>query len=142
MPTASQVQSDVNDIINEYGVITRFKYYSGIFTTGSYDDDASLVYTSTGSIIWTTGLTQPLDRQRGSVDSFMVEQGLLLERDSKMYVAATVPTSGMVKIGIGSPPSQEYFIVDNGVISWDINGSAIYKKIYVRHLPGGSILGE
>src|SRR3990167_3788739 len=141
MTTAAGLALEARNFINQYGVITRFKHYSGIFTTGSYDDDTSLVYVDAGSIIWTTGLQQPLDRSRGSVDSFMVEQGLLLEQDSKMYVAATVPTSGMVKIGIGSPPSQEYFIVDNGVISWDINGSAIYKKIYVRHLPGGSILG-
>ena len=67
-------------------------------------------------------------------------------KNTVLYVAGNVQTSGLapIKIGMaGSPTTRQYEILNDGeVVSWGLNGSPIYKKIYIRYLANGSFIGE
>lgn len=142
MAIANELYSEVKQILN-YGESIRFKYYTVIHnSTDYYDDDITLIQSGTDT--WCSGLIQPIDQTRGSADAFLLQQGKVLMNDSKLYVLGSVQTSGLgqIKVGIGSPNFEEYEFIDNGVIQWVVNGSPIYKKIYVRFLTNGSFIGE
>lgn len=144
MTIVTELQADINQILN-YGEQLRFKYYNLSFGAGSYyDDDTTL--TQSGSDLWTSGLILPIDSRMGGYDALLLQQGELTVDDKKIYVLGTIQTSGLgpVKIGIGSPElAREYQILEEGHnIQWTLNGSPVYKKIYVRFLPTGSFVGD
>jgi len=140
--TVSSLQSDFNQIL-KYGEQIRFKYYN-TFYVGEYDDDVS--YTQSGNDLWVSGLVQPIDSKLGGYDALLLQQGKITIDDKKIYVLGTVQTSGLgpMKIGTtGSPTTRQYETLDDGhIIQWDLNGSPIYKKMYVRFLTNGSFIGE
>jgi len=140
MITSSHVKSKLNTVINSYGQIIRLKYYLVSGADSGYDDDVGLA--QSGNSVWTSGLIQPIDQKRGSYDSILMEQGKVLQNDSKIYLNGEVNTSGTIKIGIGSPVTREYSILDIGINAHGINGENSYKKIYVRVLTNGSLIGE
>lgn len=140
--SASELSKEVKEIL-KYGEPIRFKYYTISYnSTGYYDDDVTL--TQSGIDYWSSGLKFPVDASRGSSDAVLLEQGKLLTNDSKLYVLGSVQTSGLapIKIGLGSPNFGEYEVLNDGTIPWSINGSIVYKKIYVRFLTNGSFIGE
>ena len=142
MAIANELSKEVKEILN-YGEPIRFKYYTSTQNaTDYYDDDVTL--TQSGTNTWCSGLVQPIDQTRGSADAFLLQQGKVLMNDSKLYVLGSVQTSGLgpIKVGLGSPNFEEYQFIDNGVIQWVVNGSPIYKKLYIRYLTGGSFIGE
>jgi len=126
-----------------YGEQVRFKYYNQTYT-GEYDDDVS--YTQSGNDYWCSGLVCPIDSKLGGYDALLLQQGKILYDDKKLYVAGDVQTSGLgpIKIGMaGSPTTRQYEILNDGeVVSWGLNGSPVYKKIYIRYLNNGSFIGE
>lgn len=75
-------------------------------------------------------------------DAFLKEQGKILEDDSKFYVLGNIQTSGLIKIGIGSPPAREYSLINPGTLGAKIGDNDVYKICYGRWLPNGSLLGE
>lgn len=140
--------TDVKDSLKEilsYGEQIRFKYYNTSFGAGSYYDD-NVTYTQSGNDYWTTGLLLPLNTRYGSREALLLQQGKLQIEDKKLYIDSVVQTSGLapIKIGTtGSPTTRQYEILEQGqVTEWDINGSPIYKRAYVRFIPNGSFLGE
>lgn len=144
MTIVSELQDDIKQILS-YGEQIRIKYYNLSYGAGSYyDDDTTL--TQSGNDLWTSGLILPIDTRTGGYDALLLQQGKVTLDDKKVYVLGTIQTSGLgpVKIGIGSPTlSREYQILEDGqVIQWHLNGSPVYKKIYVRFLTTGSFLGE
>ncbi len=144
MTIVSELQADINQILS-YGEQIRLKYYNLSIGAGSYyDDDVTL--TQSGTDLWTSGLIMPMDNRMGGYDALLLQQGKVTLDDKKIYVDGIIPTSGLgpVKIGIGSPTlSREYQILEDGqVTQWHLNGSPIYKKVYVRFLNTGSFLGE
>ncbi len=118
----------------------RFRYFSVSGASTDYDDNVTL--SRSGSDVWTSGLLQPLSNSKASNDAFLMEQGKVLMDDKKLYVLGTVDTSGTMKIGMGSPVSREYSIVPDGIQAWSIESSIVYKKVYLRFLPNGSLAGE
>ena len=142
--TVSSLQSDFNQIL-KYGEQIRFKYYNTSYGAGSYYDDDT-TYTQSGTDFWTSGLIQPMDTIAGGYDSLLLQQGKVTVDDKKIYVIGTVQTSGLapIKIGMtGSPTSRQYEILNDGQnTQWVINGTPVYKKIYVRYLTNGSFIGE
>ena len=137
--TGSEARKDFEEVL-AYGQPSRIKYYDTSYGAGSYyDDDVTLTLSGT---TWITGLVQPVTAGRGSSEAVLVQQGQLLTNDSKIYVTGTVDTSGIIKIGLGSPSINEYSVVGDGITSWNINGEIIYKKIFVRLLTNGSLVGE
>ncbi|MHA1868750.1 MAG: hypothetical protein ACTSXD_11960 [Candidatus Heimdallarchaeaceae archaeon] len=143
MTIASELSKDFNSVL-KYGEQIRIKYYNVSYSAGSYyDDDVTL--TKSGSDLWTSGLVQPLDKTTGGYDALLLQQGKITLDDKKVYINGSIQTSGTgpIKIGIGSPPDREYQIMNEGqTIQWTVNGSPIYKKVYLRFLPGGSFIGE
>jgi len=144
MTYVSEISHDFNEIM-KYGEQIRFKYYNQSFGAGSYYDD-DVVLTQSGNDYWCSGLVQPIDNKFGSYEALLLQQGKITMDDKKIYVDNIVQTSGLgpIKIGItGSPTTRQYEIINDGnIISWNINGSPIYKKIYCRFLTNGSFVGE
>jgi len=141
MTIVSELQSDFNSILT-YGEQIRIKYYNQAIV-GEYDDDTYI--TQSGTDLWTSGVVQPISSNQYKSDALLLQQGKLLMDDKKIYVCGDVQTSGLgqIKIGVGSPVSQEYQIMEDGQVnSWEVNGSSVYKKIYVRFLPTGDFIGE
>jgi len=141
MVSANELRTDINALIDEHGVNCRFRYFTPSYSGADYDDYATL--TISGSDYWSSGLKQPLSKKWGSSDGVLLQEGKLLVDDCRLYTKGVVPTSGTLKIQIGSPSGEQYCIVNNpGTISWDINNIPVYKKLYLRVLTNGSILGE
>ncbi len=142
----TNVGSDFKEGLSEvlkYGEIVRFRYFNQSYGAGSYyDDDVTL--TQSGTDLWVSGVVLPIDQSRGSSDAALLEQGKLLTNDTKLYVDGLNSISGTYRIGFpsGNPPTNEYSILSDGVITWDINSESIINKLYVRVLPTGSLVGE
>lgn len=139
MSVSSELITDIDEIIN-YGDQIRIKYFNQVIT-GEYNDDITL--TQSGTDFWCSGLIMPIDNKFGSYDSLLLQQGKITIDDKKIYVRGTVQTSGLapIKIGTnGSPPVREYELLND--TQWELEGTSIYKKMYVRYLTNGSFYGE
>jgi hypothetical protein len=136
---ASELRQEVEQILAN-GKVCRFRYFAESGADAGYDDD--VVLTQTGTDYFTSGLVQPIKDRFGSADAILLQQGKILNNDLKLYVLGDVPTSGTFKVGIGSPTIEnEYSRIPDGTEQWDLDG-AVYKKLYLRVLPTGSIDGE
>ena len=135
---ASSFQTGFNQIL-KFGHPIRVRYYTKTFFTGSYDDEISLAIS--GTAVWESGLTQPIRSERGDSVGLLLEQGKLLGTDQVMYLKGSTSLSGVVIVGIGSPTSYECTIIPEGVTAWNVNGSTIYQKAYIRRLTTGSLYG-
>lgn len=143
MVTSNDLQFEFQNIANSIGEPIRIKYYSLTFSGADYD---SLGYkTASGNAVWVSGIQQPVGGKNSSEDFKFMEQGRVLVNDSKLYVNGSVnitPVSGLIKVGIGSPIRNEYYITDAGVQAWRINGSIAYQRAYLRILNNGSFVNE
>lgn len=136
----------VNGVISalDYGQQLRIKYYNVSYGgAGSYYDD-NITLTQSGADFWSSGIVLPINSSRGSNDAVLVEQGLLLTNDTKLYIQGSIDTSGIIKIGLGSATTMvnEYSILDDGIIKYSVNQVDVLKKIYLRRLTNGSLIGE
>jgi len=139
MSYISDFQDGVSDVLKLGGKV-RIKYYDVNITDGYYDDDATLQ--QSGGDLWISGLVLPITQGRGSNDAILIEQGKVLTNDSKLYIQGNINTSGTIRIGVGSPIIGEYSIINEGVTLWSVNETPIIKKLYIRKLPIGSLIGE
>ena len=137
MAIANELQTTFDEVL-KYGDLVRLKYYNVSFVGSYYDDGVTL--TQSGSDLWASGLIQPI----GASDSVLLQQGKILNDDVKVYIGGNIQTSGLgpIKVGLGSPPTEHTILSDGQTIQWDVNGSAIYKKMYCRYLTNGSFVGE
>jgi hypothetical protein len=138
MITGSQLRDEFENAL-EQGHQCRFKYFTSTYPgAGSgYDDDVTL--TQSGTDFWATGLITPI----GGKDNHLLQQGLLKTDDKAFYIIATTPTEGLWRVGIGSPPANEYGLIGEiGVKTWSIANEDIYKKLYLRRLTTGSLAKE
>ena len=134
----------VDEVMSNFHQKVRLKYYNTSWGAGSYyDDDVSL--TKSGNDLWCSGIILPVSNTQGSNDAILLEQGKILTNDTKLYIKGSISTSGIIKIGLGSYTNMsgcEYSLLDVGVTKWKVNDVDIMKKLYVRLLPNGSLLGE
>lgn len=143
MVDVSGLRLNAQDFIKQYGESVRFRYFSVSGGSAGYDDNVTL--TTSGTDTWVSGLAQPFDLRRGAQEAILSQQGKVFHADLKLYVDGTVVTSGTFRVGIGSanPPTSEYAVVDPGVIySPSVNGGITYKKLIMRRLATGSLVGE
>ena len=128
-------------IVDKTGKQFMIEYYSQ--TVGSiWDDD--VVLAGAGSL-FTSGVVLPIDTRPGSTDSVLVQQGKLQDNDFRLYVHGSLVFTGsayQVKIGMGSPVGEEFTTIPLGGIAVEAQGQKIYKKVYLRRLTNGSLLGE
>lgn len=140
MTYTTDFRNELNGIITSYGQIIRVKYYNESGAVANYDDDVVLTLSGT---TWTSGLVQQIDQNRGSTDALLVQQGRLQTTDSILYVNGTLTTTQPFKIGLGSPVTGEFRVIEEGITpSPSIEGNVIYKKLYLRKLTNGSFIGE
>ena len=144
MSFVDEVSQSITEVLR-YGEQVRFKYYNQSLGAGSYYDD-NISLTQSGTDYWCSGLVCPIDSKVGGYDALLLQQGKILMDDKRVYVDGGVQTSGLgpIKIGMtGSPTTKQYQIIEEGnTIAWALNGSPIFKKMYVRFLPNGSFVGE
>ena len=138
MVTLSEIRSDVDGIINDYGNQVRFQYFSVSFGAGSYFDNAQTL-TQSGTDFWTSGLIQPVGGTDSSEDAILLEQGRIKKSDKKIYFNGAISTSGTFKVGIGSPVQEEYAVIPEGITAWPVGSGIAYKKVFMRFLPNGSL---
>ena len=143
MSTSTKLQSAFQKVIDRAGTQVRINYYTK--TTGSiYDDDVTL---TVGSSVWTSGVIFPLNTYPSSTDAVLVQQGKLDSNDSKLFLSGGVGLTGedgIVKIGVGgSPiPLNEFFVMPLGIHNHQVGVVNIYKKVWIRSLQNGSLIGE
>ena len=130
-----------------YGAQIRFRYFNTAYIGSYYDDDITL--TISGGDFWTSGVVLPISNSRGSSDAVLLEQGRILNNDTKLYIAGDINTSGTWKLGLGSngtgspvPITGEYSLLSEGTMKWDVNATPILKKLFIRRLTTGSLIGE
>ena len=109
------------------------------YTIDSNDYDDVITQTLTGSYL-TSGLIFPVRGKQGSEEAILMEQGKLQTQDKVLFLTGSVQlnSSGLL-IGIGTSPTDYYTIISNGITTYEINGSPVYKKIYLRYTIPGSI---
>jgi len=147
MTIISDFQNGVTEAL-KYGQQLRIRYFNTGWGAGSYyDDDVSL--TISGNDFWTSGVILPISNSRGSSDAVLLEQGKILMNDTKLYIDGSINTSGTWKLGLGSngtgspvPITGEYSLLSEGIMKWDVNATPILKKLYIRKLLTGSLVGE
>lgn len=139
MTIVTDFQTGVNEAM-QFGQQIRIKYFNVAFTDEYYDDDVTL--TQSGVDYWTSGIILPIANTRGSSDAVLLEQGKISTNDTKLYIEGSINTSGTIKIGLGSPIQNEYSLLSEGVMKWDVNQTPILKKLYIRKLNLGSLTGE
>jgi len=141
MGVSSNLINGLNSVFTKAGKQIRIRYFNQTIGTGSvYDDDA--VLTKSGNDLWTSGVVFPLSK---SADGFLMEQGLIMPTDTKLFVNGSLSFTGShlgVRIGLGSPISAEYTIISEGTQVYEAESIPIYKKVYLRLLPLGSLIGE
>ena len=147
MGTANTLSAGFANIISKAGKPTRIRYFSEV--AGSVWDDEVTLTEVTGSEVWTSGIVMPLSSKYGSEDVVLVEQGKLSNQDQRLYVNGSLDFTGLgsnfkVKIGMNGSPTQpdNYTLVPQGGIPYEIEGTQIYKKVYIRRLTNGSFIGE
>lgn len=131
-----------NNLVTRAGKQIRLKYFTQ--TVGSvYDDDVTLV--QSGADLWTSGIVLPIMSAQGTYENLLVEQGELNPWDQRLYVLGSLLfNSGAIncRVGLGSPSEAEFSIIPLGGITAEANSTKIYKKIYLRRLPLGSLVGS
>lgn len=117
----------------------RIRYY--IETIGSVWDDDSKGYAQSGTDVYISGLFFSLDNTKGSSDQVLMEQGRIKYEDSKIFVNGSVETTSGNRVFTiaASGADQVYREIQPGVNMPEYFGTDIYKKIYVRLVPGGSL---
>jgi hypothetical protein len=137
--TASGIRTTFDEMVLN-GTIIRFKYFNCSYSGADYDD--AVVYSQSGNDVWTSGLFYPIKAKRGSYEAFLLEQGRLTYKDKVLYIRGTIDTSGTWQVGIGSPSpaTEEYAMIEDGVVAYPVKNEIVYKKIFIRNLQGGSIV--
>ena len=140
MSDVTSWQNAFQSTLNRNSDKVRLRYFTATIAAGSYDD--TQVLTKSGTDLWISGQVQPVNDTQGSNDAVLLEQGKIKTSDKKIYIKGEHDTSGTIKFGVGSPTPVEHSLIEDGVIAWSIDGTIIYKKIFLRELATGSLVGE
>ena len=135
----TNLREDVRQLLSEYGKIVKFTYLNSYENEDSYDDDIDLF---TSGTTWTSGLVFPINGEKGSNEAALLEQGKILNNDLNLYVLGNINTSGIWRIGIGSPAIGEWAPIPNFVQSYEVGGEIVYKQIFIRKLTQDKYIGE
>ncbi len=147
MGITDTLSAGLANVISKAGKPVRIRYFSEV--AGSIWDDEVTLTEVIGSEVWTSGVVMPLSAKYGSEDVILVEQGKLSNQDQRLYVNGSLDFTGLgsnfkVKIGMTGSPTQtdNYTIIPQGGIPYEVQATQIYKKVYIRRLTNGSFIGE
>lgn len=134
----TRLNQALQKIIERAGTPIRIQYFTS--TIGSiYDDD--IILSQSGTNLWTSGIVLPLNSNRNSSDSILVEQGKLINDDKKLFVHGSLIFTGSemsVSIRVGSPgndKSNQYTLLAYSQ-RYDVQNIPIYKQVYLRQIGG------
>lgn len=94
---------------------------------------------------WVSGIVLPMDTREGSKESVLMQEGRLKNDDLKLFVSGNTNFTGsdrVVKVQLGSPTGDQYTVIPKGVIQYESQGTSIFRKVYLRKLTNGSLIGE
>jgi hypothetical protein len=124
-------------LVSKTGRPVQVTYFTR--STGSvWDDDITLTQSST---IFVSGIVLPLN---SSADGYLVEQGILNNNDLKVYFHGSINFAGSarsIEIRIGSNAGETYSMLPEPVKLYEAQDTPIYKKVYIRRLTTGSLIG-
>lgn len=130
-----------NHILEKAGTDIRIQYLNE--SVGSiYDDDVTRTVAVTS---WISGIVLPISDRNGTTDALLVEQGKITPQDKKIYLNGSITLNanfGTMRLQIGSPTGDNYFIIPDGARVYQARGTDIYKIAYLRRLTTGSFIGE
>lgn len=122
------------------GNVLRIRYYTESALGSVWDDDRTI--SKSGADLYISGVISRMDSSDGSEDQVLLEQGRIRYNDSKIYVNGSIQTTSGIRvftIAI-SGTDRVYEEVLPGVYSPQYLGTDIYKKVYLREVPLGSVL--
>ena len=137
MSIKTQLADGMTKMISRAGRPIDIRYYT--MTIGSVWDDEVTLSEVTGSRLFTSGILLPLN---SSTDSLLVEQGKLQNHDQRLFVSGGINLTGSdfkVKVTVGSNAGDSYSIIPEGSITAEVEGSKIYRKVFIRRLTTGSL---
>lgn len=131
-----------NSIVSQAGRPITVRYFNEVI--GSVWDDDTIL-TQSGADVVTSGIVMVMNTQEGSQDSVLVQQGKLQDNDKRLFVNGSLLITGsdsQCKIFLGSVAGDVYSTIPLGGIAPEVEGIPIYKKVYIRRLTNGSLIGE
>ena len=141
---STQLIAGLNYLMQNGGKQISIKYLTAV--TGSIYDEADTLAVS-GAEVWTSGIVFGLN-PNSSEENLLLEQGKIGIEDKRLYTAGNLMFSQrtgsilQTKIGLGSPNTDWFSIIPLGVDAEEVNDVNVYKKIYIRRLTNGSLIGE
>ena len=138
MADAVGLSTDIANMIVKNGNRCSFHYFSTTALSGNDYDNEIL----TGSITnWGYCFVQPLNRASASIAT-LVEQGQITYQDQTAYIVGSVTLQANMKIGLGSPNTNTYKILPDGIIPYILGSGSnpVYYKCFIRDLNLGSFL--
>jgi len=141
MNVYNDLQKKISQIL-KHGEVVKLRYFAGSVSDTDFDDAQVLV--QSGNDIYTSGIVFALNDKdiSSSYNPIISEKGKLTETDKKLYIKGDVVTTDTMRIGIGSPDYIWHSVIPNGIKAQPPTGTIVYKKIYIRELPLGSLSGE
>ena len=131
--------TDFENALTEVGQPITITYQSGTSTFTATDYDEALWNTGSRTISG-AGFLQPLSSKNAGADYKYLQEGKLKYDDSKLYITGSMTTAGDMRVVVGSTGS-EYKVLPEGVQEFQISGTVIFKKVYVRYLTGTNYYG-
>jgi len=121
MVNATAVRTDIDNAIKEVGGQITWFTYTKTFSGTDYDD----AYRTSGATFTATASLQPI----GNSDTSYVEGGFIKFSDKKVYVAGSLAIDTDTIMNYGG---DEYKILPKGIEKWNIAGTNVGQKAYVR----------
>jgi len=127
MVKAAEVITTFENTLKEGAVPITVENFTRTYTDSDYD-----IETLSGGVVTSgIGMIQPLSLKQGGAELMYLEQGLLKEQDSRLFVTGSIDIQSDSRITVGDGGSV-YNIIPPGVIPWTISGTDVYKKAYIR----------
>ena len=139
MSIKTKLQKGLDRLMSEASREIQIQKFNQIYDS-VYDEPVSLV--QTGSTVFTRGIILPIDSRTGTSDALLLEQGKIANSDLKLFISGGTSMENnntRIKVTIGSPTGDAYTIISAGVITPQVEGTEIYKKVYLRRLTGSMI---
>ena len=123
MAVASQISTDFTNIVQTYGVPVKIQMNTGSYVDSDYDE--SQVYAASGTLQTGSGMVFPL----GKDEIPMLEQGRLSQTDKVLYIGSEFAIDSFADLLVNG---GSYVIAPAGMKTYQIEGTTIYNKVFIR----------
>lgn len=138
MGVSNSLQKGFDRLVLQAGRPISINYYNEVYDS-TYDDVLTLTLSGT---ITTSGIILPINDTLGTKDNVLVQQGRLQNDDNKLYLSGGIPLTGsdtQIRIKIGN---ESYSVLNPGPVTPEAEATSIYKRVFIRRLTTGSLVGE